>query len=363
MPGNTREVLVGWLVLVCEYRGRLLLDETGTSLSLQLAPSPGCDLAPNAQGVILEFAVDVDATALTGRQSREPLVDLDAFMPSAIAFADRNVGWVGGTNAEGDALVLHTVDGGLTWAAAGLGPGHVAEIAAIDAQHGFATLECAEHEFDCRSGTFRWDDDFGGWGQSSSDRFVAIDFVGEHGVAVALPPDDQAPIIPSLLLNEDGGDTDWPPQDKPCPSEMQLTEAERTSASDLVVLCLAEGGTGGTFKVLLASDDGGTTWAERARTEPGGLMVMGTPAGFDLAPDRSGWMWGSRMRLLETTDAGATWSPLEVADGDVRIVNDASYLGAGAGFVLLHDPDRQATLLLWTRDGQSWDELEAWPLR
>lgn len=362
VPGNTREVFVGWSLLVCEYRGRLLLDQTATSLVLELAPSPDCELAPIAQGVILEFTVDVDATALTGRQSREPLVELGGFLPSAIAFADRNVGWIGGTNAKSDALILHTVDGGATWATAGLGPGSVREIAAIDARDAYSTLVCIDHEVECRSGTFSWDDDFGGWGGKAFERFVAIDFAREHGIAVALPHDDGVNLVPSLLLNEDGGNTDWPAIDEPCTAGTILADAERTSDLDLFVLCLGEGGTGGTFKTLLTSADRGASWVERASTRGQTLPISGSPYGFDLTADGSGWMWGSRMPLLHTADAGATWSELDVVDGDVRIVNDASYLGQSAGFVIVQDPDRQAILLLWTRDGRAWEELGSWPM-
>jgi photosystem II stability/assembly factor-like uncharacterized protein len=362
VPGNSREVVVGWLVLVCEYRGRLLLDETGRSLELQLAPSPGCDLAPIAQAVVLEFAVDVDATTITGRHSRDPLVALDRFTPTTIAFADRNVGWIGGTTPDADALVLHTTDGGATWAPSGLGEGRVAEIAVIDTEQAFATLECTEDHPGCRTGTFRWVEDFGGWEKATSDRFLRVDFSGENGVAVALPGEGEGPVVPGLRLNDDGGNTEWPPIANPCPAEMNLADAERTSPLDLVVLCLAEGGTGSSFKTLLASGDGGVTWAERSGTE-GGMPVMGTPTGFDLAADGTGWLWGTRTPLLATTDAGASWSPLDVVDGDVRLVLDASYLGDGAGFILVHDPDRQLALLLWTRDGQTWDELRSWPLR
>jgi hypothetical protein len=363
IDGKPTEVFVGWAVLVCEYRGRLMLDQAGSALTLQFAPSPGCELAPISQGVILEFSNDVEARALTGRQSREPLVELEGFLPSAIAFADRNVGWIGGTNAKSDALILHTVDGGATWTTSGLGPGSVREIAAIDARNAYSTLVCIDHEVACPSGTFSWDDDFGGWGGKAVERFVAIDFAGERGIAVALPRDDTASMVASLLLNEDGGDTEWPPIEDPCTAGTFLADAERTSDVDLFVLCLGEGGTGGTFKTLLASADRGASWVERASTRGQTLPISGSPYGFDLASDGSGWMWGSRMPLLHTTDAGASWTNLDVADGDVRIVNDASYLGTGSGFVIVQDPDRQAILLLWTRDGQTWDELGTWPLQ
>lgn len=361
VQGNTREVLVGWLVLVCDYRGRLLLDEAGTSLSLQLAPSPACELAPIAQAVILEFAADVDAATLSGRQSRDPLVAFDQFVPSSIAFADQQVGWIGGTTPDGDALVLHTLHNGSEWAISGLGEGQVAGITAVDQTHAYATVECAEHQFHCRSGTFEWDDDFGGWGRMTNERFVRMHFAGDLGIAVVLPDDTTSPIVPELRLTDDAGDT-WSPVDDPCPASMNLADADRTSPPEILVLCLAEGGTGATFKTLLASSDRGATWIERASTDGSGLLLGGTPSGFDMNPDRSGWLWGSRMPLLETIDAGVSWPALDVADGDVKFVLDASYLGDRTGFILLHDPDRSAAIHLWT-NGRTWTEIGVWPLR
>jgi len=83
--------------------------------------------------------------------------------------------------------------------------------------------------------------------------------------------------------------------------------------------------------------------------------------GLALRSDATGWLWGARSPLLATRDGGRTWTALDVADGDVRIVQDADAWGGGAGVVLVWDGDRQETLLLRTNDGQAWTELFAWP--
>ena len=82
---------------------------------------------------------------------------------------------------------------------------------------------------------------------------------------------------------------------------------------------------------------------------------------MDVLADGTGWMWGPRSHLLATTDGGVTWTLLDVADGDVRIVYGADAWGLGAGVVLVWDPKRDQTLLLLVTGDGAWTELYAWP--
>jgi photosystem II stability/assembly factor-like uncharacterized protein len=75
----------------------------------------------------------------------------------------------------------------------------------------------------------------------------------------------------------------------------------------------------------------------------------------------AGWLWGSRSRLLATTDGGATWTPLGLVDDEARMVTAADAWAGGAGVTLVWDPDRQTTLLEHTSDGATWKELHAFP--
>lgn len=162
--------------------------------------------------------------------------------------------------------------------------------------------------------------------------------------------------VPELRASGDGGET-WTATTPPCPATWSLQDAVRSDASTIVAVCESEGATGNAFKVLRRSTDVGRTWAKLADgTYPGTGMHL------DIAADSTGWMWGDRSRLLETADSGATWTALDVADGDVRIVRDADAWGVGGGVILVWDPDREATLLLRTDVGRTWTELYAWPV-
>ena len=35
---------------------------------------------------------------------------------------------------------------------------------------------------------------------------------------------------------------------------------------------------------------------------------------LDLASDGTGWMWGAQSPLLATADGGVTWAPMSIAD-------------------------------------------------
>ena len=48
-----------------------------------------------------------------------------------------------------------------------------------------------------------------------------------------------------------------------------------------------------------------------------------------LATDGTGLMWGPRSPLLQTADAGHTWTTNPIADGDVRIVLSGSAVAGG----------------------------------
>ena len=120
-------------------------------------------------------------------------------------------------------------------------------------------------------------------------------------------------------------------------------------------MCESEGATGSSLKEIRRSKDGGRTWAKLADGPYGGTLMQ-----MDVLSDGTGWLWGPRSHLLETTNGGVSWTPLDVADGEVRIVYGADAWGGGAGIILVWDPDRQATLLLRTDDGRTWTELYAW---
>jgi hypothetical protein len=93
---------------------------------------------------------------------------------------------------------------------------------------------------------------------------------------------------------------------------------------------------------------------------------MGAPVQASIAPDGTGLLWGPRVEVMGTTDAGRTWSNLGLtagdADGDARNGVDGRAAGGGLGAMLVEDARRGATILSVTTDGGgSWDERASWP--
>jgi len=140
-----------------------------------------------------------------------------------------------------------------------------------------------------------------------------------------------------------------------------VSDAVRASASEALALCTGEGAGGGQFKQLFSTRSAGETWRMVASTDDGTMPVPGTGVHLDVSSDATGWLWGARTPLLATSDDGATWLPLDIADGDVRIVVGADAWNGGSGTVLVWDPDRDGTLLVRTDDGHAWTERHLFP--
>jgi hypothetical protein len=359
VPGSPNHLYVGWSLLICEYHARLTVGPAPVTLALSLAPSPGCDLVGIPQAVILTFDGAVDATQVVGRQVAEPLFAMQDFRPGTIAFSDAAGGWIGGTTTTRDAIVLRTLDGGGTWRVSGLGEGSAIELAAIEATHALGTRLCGDPVFNCRGGVLSWDEDFGGWGMVDLDRPVSMDFADGFGARVSVPEDGDGPVVQS---NDQAGEHPWSDMGNPCDAGMLPADAERLDQDRFVFLCVGEPIDTRQAKRLYFSDLGGAVRGKLiASSGQGEIPVDGTSAALDLAADGTGWMWGDGMPLLRTDDGGTGWQPDPVADGRSRVVLDATYLGGGSGWLLLHDGASQETILARTVDGETWEELATWP--
>ncbi len=354
---NRRHLLVGWTGSVCDERAVLTLATDGRTFTLSFPARPGCDAMAVGRAVEIAFDRAVDATAFTGTMNGD-LVRVGNVAPTRVAFSTPAHGWVGGTSSGGDAIVLETVDGGTAWRVEGLGTGEVGDIGVVGATRALAGRTCPDGADPCRPGLYELDGG-GSWSAIGLDWSTRLSFAGSQGAGllfgIGSPREDSGILAPQIRLTEDGGRS-WSAVASPCPPTMGPTDADRLDARTVLVLCEGQGATGGARKELDRSTDGGTAWT-RLPDPP----EPGTGMGMDVLADGTGWLWGARSPLLETSDGGATWSPLDVADGDVRIVLDADAWGGGAGVALVWDPDRQATLLLQTDDGQAWTELGAFP--
>ena len=358
---DTRSLIVAWLAGPCDHRAQLTLAQDGRTLHLQFAPRPACDAMGIGQAVELRFKDAVNPAAFNGRWSTDLVGPADVEPQAMAGFGDQR-GFVGGRTAAAEAVILETADGGATWRVEGLGQGDVTSIGVTSGTEGaaWAGRSCPAALTDCRPGFYRYDG--GSWTQVGDEWPVSLSFTasGEGaGLFLTSDPvrDETGYPIPDLRLTEDRGDT-WTTSRVPCArAASHRGSVSRVDATTLVLVCESDGATGGSTKQLWRSIDRGTTWTKLADGP-----YSGTGAALDLLADGTGWLWADGGPLWATGDGGATWTSLVVADGNVRIVNAADALGGGSGLVLVWDPDRQARLLLATRDGVAWEERCIFPV-
>ncbi len=285
----------------------------------------------------------------------------EGFVPRAIAFADADHGWVAGSTGGRAAFVLETADGGRTWSASEIGP-WVATAVAAAPDGAWVSSACPDDEPTCAP-SVKHLSPTGTWEPASAAAPLALDFAGTTGVVAEVlrgePRQPSGMPIPVIQVTSDTGGT-WADATNPC-GPLDLEALSLPSAGELLVLCGGQGAGGGQPKRLFVSGDLGGSWSERASTAAT-LPMAGTKIGFDVAPDGSGFWWGARTPAMATNDGGRTWRALDAADGEARIAGGGTALGGGAGYLLVGDASgRAASLLLWTRDGVSWDERTAWP--
>lgn len=360
-PGTSeRRITVTWVGGICDRWLNLDIAADGHTLTLHEPPGPGCDAMGIGRSVELRFEGTVDPAAFTGTQAVDAIAATD-INPTVVAFADPLHGWVSGTMERGEAVILETHDGGVTWVVASLGVGTVSDIAATG-DGAVAGRLCPEATPDCGPGLFRLDGD-GDWSAEADDRPLAMDYAGDRGIATFLVPGRTSLSglpIPDVRVTTDG--FNWTGIANPC-GLMDLVDVAIGPDAMPLALCTGQGGGGGQRKSIHRAGTAGEPWQVLSTTEAGGLPMNGTGVGFDFGGTVTGWMWGYRTPLLATEDGGRTWHEVTgPADGDVAITVGASALGNGAGYQLVIDPDRDATILSWTSGGGTWKERFAWPI-
>jgi hypothetical protein len=366
-PGRTTDTLrVQLTASPCDREATLDVAADGRTLTVTYAPRDACDAM--AVGLLVELRFDgpVDATDFTGTERRAPLaeaVDPTQVHPTAVAFADERHGWVGVTARDGRAAVLETTDGGTTWSVSVLGRGTITTIAPAPGG-AIAGIRCAEGVADCGAGT--WSEADGSWFETRRDHLVSVAVDGETAIAlfeVAGEVTDVGMPVTVLRTTDDGSLT-WADGTIPC---MDAASVAILSGGGRLVLCAGQGAGGGSLKALFAADDAAGAWEQVASTEDrDGLPYMGAPVHMSVAPDGIGVLWGPRVPVMGTTDAGRTWSDLGLtagdADGDTRNGIDGRAAGRGLNAVLVEDSPRRSTILSITTDGgRTWTEAASWP--
>lgn len=342
---GARTIVVTWGLLSCVPRGQLEVAPDARSLELRVPPTPGCDAIGPDYAVTLEFRDDQEARLLSGAIT-ESLVTVADVIPHSIGFADASTGWVGGTTAEGDAILLETLDGAASWRVLGFLDGIITEIATSSGRAAVGGT-CPDGEGSCFAGStfLRPAGDEDAY-RGVMDSAHAIDYAGSRAVGV-FPAGDES----VLRVSEDGGEN-WTNVDSPCPDGSRLLDAARLDAAELLVLCI-EGRE--DAPILYRTNDAGGEWTLVAGD--------GMPAGVtdvDFAADGPGWAWGADTPLYVSRD-GARWQAVEAVDSLGQQVIDATYLGASAGLVLVADEGEGVTRLVETTDGTTWTDRMTWP--
>jgi len=347
---DARSLVVEWTAGPCDHRARLTLAPDGRTFLLEFAPRPGCDAMGFGQAVEIRFAAAVSPADFSGTWATT-LVKPEDVTPRAMAWFDDQFGFVGGTTAASEAVVLATEDGGKSWTTTGLGLGGVTTLAVVPGTGPvtWVGVRCQQGLEGCAPGLYRAE-------AGQFDRVIA-----EVPVSLSFTPDGfgaalfEGPVR-NLRRTDNGGST-WPsiaiPCTAPAPVPLSVTRVDQATFALLCEADLASDVAGP--RQIWRSADRGITW-KRAETPTGG-----TGASIDLNADGTGWLWAVGAPLLVTSDGGATWTSLGVAAGDVRQVEIADALGVGAGMVLLFDAERGALVLASTPDGVEWQERFAFP--
>ncbi len=359
--GSERRVTVTWTGGICDRWLALDIAADGHTLALHEPPGSGCDAMGIGRSVELRFEGTVDPAAFSGTQAVDAIAATD-INPKVVAFADPLHGWVSGTIERGEAVILETLDGGVTWAVMSLGLGRVSDIA-VAGDRAVAGRLCPEATPDCGAGLLRLDGD-GEWSAEADDRPLALDFEGDGGIGAFLVPSRTSLSglpIPDVRVTDDG--FNWVATANPC-GLMDLVDVAIGPDAMPLALCTGQGAGGGQRKAIHRARAAGEPWEVLSNTEAGGLPMSGTGVRFDFGANATGWMWGFGTALLATDDGGRTWQAVAgPGSGDVAITVGASTLGDGAGYRLVVDPDRDATILSWTSGGGTWQERFAWPIR
>ncbi|NTU70775.1 MAG: hypothetical protein HGB10_03005 [Coriobacteriia bacterium] len=255
-------------------------------------------------------ALPIDASAGAGWTNQNP----ETF--NAVQFADESVGWA----VAGSGAILHTEDGGATWARQSSGTATwLTDVHFIGSTDGWVTGN---------GGVILHTSDGGGtWSAQTSGTeydLYSVCFVdANNGWAVGAS---------GVILNTTDGGDNWLPQSSGTLDYYGTVKF--TDASNGWVL------SGGS---LLHTTNGGANWVAQSPSTSEYMVSM------DFVDDQTGWIVGGNGLVLATLDGGANWVPQLGASFDW--LNSVDFIDASNGWAV----GGSGTIQHTSDGGENWD--------
>ncbi|HYY94885.1 MAG TPA: YCF48-related protein [Pyrinomonadaceae bacterium] len=250
---------------------------------------------------------------------------------NAVYFADSKRGWVAGDGG----LVLHTEDGGRTWARQNIGTDeNVDDIYFRDREDGY--LLAVNQIFTTEDSGQTWKlsarflmQTFGG----ASPELYSVRFTSKKRGWIVGSLSRGDAVVDSLVLSTSDGGASWQRQRVPVPDELIHLDFDGDKRGWIV----------GSRGRILHTTDGGESWQ---------LQNSGTTATLyhvDFRDEERGWAVGERGTILRTEDGGQTWratgAPVRSTLLSVIFVSKEEGWVAGRGGVILRSDDGGQTWL------------------
>ncbi len=255
-----------------------------------------------------------------------------AYTVSSLTFLDARRGWAVGSEGYDGSLILKTTDGGRSWAwQTGRTAQYLLGADALDASHVWIAGSRGTR-LQSRDGGRRWS---GVRGSSNTDLWSVDLADAEHGWLVG---GDAATRTGVIRYTDDGG-ASWVTQ-----ARVPGAVIHKVQALDGQHAWAVGGDPVSGAGIILHTGDAGQTW----ETSYGGPAAPWLSDVF-FVDAANGWVVGERGTLLRTTDAGVSWSSIDVPttqDLTAACFTDASNgWVVGDGEAILHTQDGGLT---WT---------------
>ena len=228
-----------------------------------------------------------------------------------IRFTSPRTGWVFGPG------IYATSDGGQTWTET-LAAASVSDLATYG-DSAWAITGCDPRvEPPCPTSLLVWAPSAGGWHAAPHQPPVTAAPMHLIRNSAARAFVVQMPEMDTRLMRTDDGGQSWTTLSVPCRGfGMPVATLDGVH---VWLVCPSQPGAGSQEKEVYTSVDGGSTWAERASTDPPGqigtLTISGYAQWLALASATTGFLAMDRGDLYRSTDGGATWIASGISHGD-----------------------------------------------